>query len=194
MEPDFWLERWSEGRIGFHLPRVNPHLERHHDVLSPRCRVLVPLAGKTLDLWWLREQGHEVTAVELLGDATRDTDVHDVGASSGGPRSDAGIDRLLRHAAANAAVAVEDLARLERAVDPLAPPTAAAAAAAFVARIEGLCGRVSAAAGLPVRLGQTGLDRERLPWLAANSGGASLRGNPRDLDPAALEAILAAAW
>lgn len=95
---------------------------------------------------------------------------------------------------ANAAVAVEDLARLERAVDPLAPPAAAAAAAAFVARIEGLCGRVSAAAGLPVRLGQTGLDRERLPWLAANSGGASLRGNPRDLDPAALEAILAAAW
>lgn len=42
----------------------------------------------------------EVTAVELLGDATRDTDVHDVGTSSGGTRSDAGIDSLLRHAAA----------------------------------------------------------------------------------------------
>jgi thiopurine S-methyltransferase len=79
MEPDFWLERWSEGRIGFHLPRVNPHLERHHDVLSPRCRVLVPLAGKTLDLWWLREQGHEVTAVELsplaCGDLFREAGV-----------------------------------------------------------------------------------------------------------------------
>lgn len=95
---------------------------------------------------------------------------------------------------ANAAVAEEDLARLERAVDPQAPPEAAAAAAAFVARIEGLCARVSAAAGLPVRLGQTGLDRARLPWVAANSGGASLRGNPRELAPDALEAILAAAW
>lgn len=95
---------------------------------------------------------------------------------------------------ANAAVAAEDLASLERTVDPSASPDSATAAAAFVARIEGLCARVSAAAGLPTRLGQTGLDRARLAWLAANSGGASLRGNPRELAPDALEAILAAAW
>jgi thiopurine S-methyltransferase len=88
MEPNFWLDRWSEGRIGFHLPRVNPHLERHHHALAGRRRVLVPLAGKTLDLWWLREQGHDVTAVELsplaCGDLFREAgvrpDVSDRGA------------------------------------------------------------------------------------------------------------------
>jgi thiopurine S-methyltransferase len=65
MQPEFWHERWTEGRIGFHLSRVNPHLLRHHDTIAGARRVLVPLAGKTLDLWWLREQGHDVTAVEL---------------------------------------------------------------------------------------------------------------------------------
>jgi len=95
---------------------------------------------------------------------------------------------------ANAAVSETDLAILERACDPAGPEDDARAAAAFILRIERLCAVVSAAAGLPVRLGQTGLPRDRLGWLAANSGGASLRGNPRDLDPAALEAILAAAW
>ena len=42
----------------------------------------------------------EVTAVEVLGDATHDDRVPRSGPSSDGTRSDAGIDRLLRHAAA----------------------------------------------------------------------------------------------
>jgi hypothetical protein len=35
-----------------------------------------------------------------------------------------------------------------------------------------------------------GLSRDRLPWLAENSGGASMRGNPVELDPARLLPIL----
>jgi|LNFM01.1.fsa_nt_gb thiopurine S-methyltransferase len=67
MQPDFWLERWARGETGFHLPTVNPHLQRHWPAfgLLPGARVLVPLAGKSVDLAWLRAQGCMVTAVEL---------------------------------------------------------------------------------------------------------------------------------
>lgn len=67
MDADFWLERWRRGETGFHLPGVNPHLVRHWPGLglAPGARVLVPLAGKSVDLAWLREQGHEVVAIEL---------------------------------------------------------------------------------------------------------------------------------
>jgi thiopurine S-methyltransferase len=67
MEPAFWLERWARGETGFHLPAVNPYLPRHWPALElrPGARVLVPLAGKSVDLLWLREQGHDVVAIEL---------------------------------------------------------------------------------------------------------------------------------
>ena len=96
--------------------------------------------------------------------------------------------------AVNAPVAAADFARLERACDPSAPADDSRAAAAFVGRIDRLCAEVSAATGLPRRLSETGLARGRIGWLAANSGGSSMRGNPRELDPAALEAILTEAW
>ncbi len=90
----------------------------------------------------------------------------------------------------NAAVAAEDYALLERAIDPAASPVDATAATAFVARIEAICG----VAGLPRRLSDVGLRRERIEWLAENSGGASLRGNPVELDPEALVGILTRIW
>ena len=92
--------------------------------------------------------------------------------------------------AVNASVAAADYARLERAIDPGASPVDATAATAFIARIEGLC----ALAGLPRRLSEVGLDRERIGWLADNSGGASLRGNPLELDQGALVDILTRIW
>lgn len=96
--------------------------------------------------------------------------------------------------AVNATVAAADYACLERACDRNASPDDRIAAGAFVARIDRLSAGVSAAAGLPRRLSETGLDRTRIGWLAANSGGSSMRGNPRELDPATLEAILTDAW
>lgn len=83
-----------------------------------------------------------------------------------------------------------DLARLERVIDPAADPHDGAAATSFISRIEALCD----AAGTPRRLRDVGLARDRLSWLAENSGGASMRGNPVPLDPAALLPILEAAY
>ena len=90
----------------------------------------------------------------------------------------------------NWGVAERDLAMLERAVDPTAAAADAAAADAFVARIERLCATV----GAPPRLRDLGLRRDRIGWLAANSGGASMRGNPRPLSADDLLSILEAAY
>ncbi|NCT66587.1 MAG: thiopurine S-methyltransferase [Rhodanobacteraceae bacterium] len=67
MDHDFWLQRWREGRTGFHQDRVMPLLEKHWDTLAlpPGSRVFVPLAGKTLDMLWLAARGHRVLGVEL---------------------------------------------------------------------------------------------------------------------------------
>lgn len=74
MEHDFWHQRWQEGRIGFHQHQVNDWLKRYWPKLqlAPGARVLVPLCGKSLDMLWLREQGHEVLGVELSDIACRD--------------------------------------------------------------------------------------------------------------------------
>lgn len=62
-----WHARWEENRIGFHLTEINPHIEQFWPglKLTPGSRVFVPLCGKTLDMWWLAEQGHEVIGVEI---------------------------------------------------------------------------------------------------------------------------------
>ena len=68
MQPEFWHERWRTGQIGFHQSTVSRSLRSHWSALglaSPSCRVFVPLCGKSLDLLWLREQGHFVTGVEI---------------------------------------------------------------------------------------------------------------------------------
>ena len=67
MQPDFWHDRWRTAQIGFHRSSVDDNLIRHwHDLQLPKgARVLVPLCGKSLDLLWLRDQGHAVAGIEL---------------------------------------------------------------------------------------------------------------------------------
>ena len=67
MEADFWVQRWQDNQIGFHQGQVNPWLIEYWPGLEIPAdgRVLVPLAGKSLDMWWLRQQGHAVLGVEL---------------------------------------------------------------------------------------------------------------------------------
>jgi len=67
MEHRFWLERWSRGQTGFHQTSVDPNLERYWPGLGlPKgSRVFVPLCGKSLDLLWLRDRGHDVVGIEL---------------------------------------------------------------------------------------------------------------------------------
>jgi thiopurine S-methyltransferase len=72
MEPEFWHERWRAGQIGFHQSAVDRSLRRHWPALGVAdrpCRVFVPLCGKSLDILWLREQGHSVTGVEISATA-----------------------------------------------------------------------------------------------------------------------------
>lgn len=67
MEPDFWQQRWQEGRIGFHRDEVMPLLTRYWPALAPPpgSQIFVPLAGKSLDMLWLAAQGYRVLGVEL---------------------------------------------------------------------------------------------------------------------------------
>jgi thiopurine S-methyltransferase len=67
MQPEFWHDRWRAGQIGFHQASVDPNLRQHWRDLPIRkdCRVFVPLCGKSLDLLWLRGQGHAVIGIEL---------------------------------------------------------------------------------------------------------------------------------
>lgn len=65
--PDFWIERWQKGEIGFHQAGGNDLLSKHWPGLgvAPGSTVLVPLCGKSLDMVWLAGQGYKVIGVEL---------------------------------------------------------------------------------------------------------------------------------
>lgn len=67
MTPDFWIERWQKGEIGFHQSAGNDLLAMHWPSLglAPGSTVFVPLCGKSLDMAWLAGQGHRVIGVEL---------------------------------------------------------------------------------------------------------------------------------
>jgi len=88
----------------------------------------------------------------------------------------------------NREAATPDFAALERAVTPDAPQNDATAADAFVDRIARIC----LAAGVPRRLSELGVTADQLDWLAENSGGASMRGNPVQPTVAELRSLLAA--
>ena len=63
MNREFWINRWNQNQIGFHLHGVNPLLTQYWPRV--RGRVLVPLCGKSEDLCWLAERRHEVVGVEV---------------------------------------------------------------------------------------------------------------------------------
>lgn len=67
MDAEFWLQRWRNAEIGFHQSRPLPLLCKHWPALqlAQGARVFVPLCGKSLDMVWLAEQGHDVLGVEL---------------------------------------------------------------------------------------------------------------------------------
>lgn len=67
MQPEIWLDRWRNAQIGFHQATVDKHLKAYWPTLelAADSRVFVPLCGKSLDLLWLRDQGHSVVGVEL---------------------------------------------------------------------------------------------------------------------------------
>jgi thiopurine S-methyltransferase len=74
MEKHFWLERWQRGEIGFHASEVNAYLMKFWPELhvAQDSQVFVPLCGKSIDMQWLRQQGHPVLGVELSHQAAQD--------------------------------------------------------------------------------------------------------------------------
>ena len=74
MKKEFWAARWSEGLIGFNQAEANDYLKKHWPALGldSSARVLVPLCGKSVDLLWLRAQGHAVVGVEFVDQAIHD--------------------------------------------------------------------------------------------------------------------------
>lgn len=67
MNPDFWHQRWTDNKIGFHQAAPTPLLVKHWPALRvpPGAQVFVPLCGKSLDMAWLASQGYRVLGVEL---------------------------------------------------------------------------------------------------------------------------------
>jgi thiopurine S-methyltransferase len=67
MDADFWLSRWRDGRTGWHQAAPSPALTKYWRALKlpPGSRVLVPLAGKSLDLCWLADHDFRVLGIEL---------------------------------------------------------------------------------------------------------------------------------
>ncbi len=67
MNNEYWLDRWERADIGFHQNDINPYLREYWQALAldSDCQVLVPMCGKSRDMLWLREQGHQVLGVEL---------------------------------------------------------------------------------------------------------------------------------
>jgi len=74
VKAEFWHERWEANQLGFHQKEVNDLLKRHWQSLDVAANktAFVPLCGKSLDMRWLREQGHLVLGVELSPIACRD--------------------------------------------------------------------------------------------------------------------------
>jgi thiopurine S-methyltransferase len=67
-----WLDRWANGRTGWHEEGGNAGLKSHWPVDIGGNRVLVPLCGKSSDLLWLARRGHDVVGVELAEKAIRE--------------------------------------------------------------------------------------------------------------------------
>ncbi len=68
---DVWLERWREGRIGWHEADGSALLKRYWPRLVRGSSVLVPFCGKSVDLLWLAAQGLDVVGVEISEIAVR---------------------------------------------------------------------------------------------------------------------------
>lgn len=73
MDKNFWLEKWARNEIGFHEPSGNRFLQRWWPELAVPAdtTVLVPLCGKSADMWWLRQRDYRVLGVELSEQAVR---------------------------------------------------------------------------------------------------------------------------
>ncbi|CAK8674633.1 unnamed protein product [Clavelina lepadiformis] len=68
-----WISRWEKRQIGFHKPTVDMDLVKNKEkFLKPNCRVFIPLCGKTVDIDFLADEGHDVVGIEFSETAIKD--------------------------------------------------------------------------------------------------------------------------
>lgn len=74
MDATFWQNRWKNSDTGFHRSEAHPLLTQHWPGLrlTKGSTVFVPLCGKSFDMVWLAEQGHQVAGSELSAIAIDD--------------------------------------------------------------------------------------------------------------------------
>lgn len=69
---DYWKKRWDDNLIGFHRPLPHDVLVEHYELIANCKQILIPLAGKTPDIVYLLERGHDIVAVEFCQKAVLD--------------------------------------------------------------------------------------------------------------------------
>ena len=75
MQINFWNQRWDENQTGFHLPFINPYIEKYWPELNiqpgthPEVNVFIPLCGKSLDISWFASRQYNVLGVECSAKA-----------------------------------------------------------------------------------------------------------------------------
>ncbi|XP_038057155.1 thiopurine S-methyltransferase-like [Patiria miniata] len=75
VDDEFWRQLWVNDQIGFHESEVHPTLKKYIAELTAgqeKCRIFVPLCGKSEDMKWLADQGHTVVGAELSALAIQD--------------------------------------------------------------------------------------------------------------------------
>ncbi|MFK7858966.1 MAG: thiopurine S-methyltransferase [Granulosicoccus sp.] len=88
MDAKYWHQKWDDEKIGFHQAEINKRLVSFWQQLSvsvdtsqnssvdnsdpekASC-VFVPLCGKSQDMLWLHQQGHQVLGIELSNKAAQ---------------------------------------------------------------------------------------------------------------------------
>ena len=63
MDLDFWHQKWETNQIFFHQNQIHALLKKYFN--HPPGKIMVPLCGKSMDMLWLLQQGHEVIGVEI---------------------------------------------------------------------------------------------------------------------------------
>lgn len=72
---DDWCARWAKDQTPFHNTTVHPMLQKYLTLLTSgksQQRIFLPLCGKSVDLKWLIEQGHEVVGNEGVDQACQE--------------------------------------------------------------------------------------------------------------------------
>ncbi|XP_033010557.1 thiopurine S-methyltransferase isoform X1 [Lacerta agilis] len=70
-----WLQKWETNNIGFHNEQGHPLLKKYMDIfLNGRSglKIFFPLCGKTIEMKWLADMGHQVIGVEISESALKE--------------------------------------------------------------------------------------------------------------------------